>query len=146
MARLPWLIRTRFLNPYEILPIVQVQNNSGNILNLTWICMLCVLIRNIMEAVLMSTLNIPLLSRRSKTKSLNYRHLLPDLATWLTLSGSNYPYLEHISMVPKRFVIEVWLFFLRYIYLVHKVKCEMNVKISSQTKLCRIIRLPGMLS
>ena len=27
-------------------------------------------------------------------------HLLPDLASWLTLSGSNYQYLEHISMVP----------------------------------------------
>ena len=35
--------------------------------------------------------------------SLNYRHLLPDLAACLTLSGSNYPYLEHIFMVPKMF-------------------------------------------
>ena len=26
--------------------------------------------------------------------SLNHRHLLTDLATWVTLSGSNYPYLE----------------------------------------------------
>ena len=26
--------------------------------------------------------------------SLKYRHLLPDLAPWLTLSGLNYPYLQ----------------------------------------------------
>ena len=35
--------------------------------------------------------------------SLSYRHRLPDLKQWLTLSGSNYPYLEQISMVRKRF-------------------------------------------
>ena len=34
---------------------------------------------------------------------LNYPHLPPDLALWLTLSGSNYPCLEQISMVPKMF-------------------------------------------
>ena len=38
-----------------------------------------------------------------KKKSLNYRHLLSGLASWFTLSGSNYPYLEQISMVPKIF-------------------------------------------
>ena len=65
--------------------------------------MLCVLIR-IIEAILMSTLNIQLLRRKSKKKNtLNYRYLLPDLVPWLTLSGSNYPYLEQISMVPKMF-------------------------------------------
>ena len=35
--------------------------------------------------------------------SLNFHHLLPDLAPWVTLSGSNYPYLEQISMVQKMF-------------------------------------------
>ena len=55
------------------------------------------------EATLKGTLNIPLLSRRSKTKSLNYSHSLSDLAPGLTLSGSNYPYLEQSSMVPKMF-------------------------------------------
>ena len=29
--------------------------------------------------------------------------LLPDLAPWLTLSGSNYPCVEQFSMVPKMF-------------------------------------------
>ena len=36
-------------------------------------------------------------------KSLNYRYLLPDLAPWLTLSSSNYPFPEQFSMVPKMF-------------------------------------------
>ena len=35
--------------------------------------------------------------------SLNYRPLFPDLAPWLTLSGSNYLCLEQILMVPKMF-------------------------------------------
>ena len=35
--------------------------------------------------------------------SLNYSHLLPDLATWLILSSSNYSCLKHFSMVPKMF-------------------------------------------
>ena len=35
--------------------------------------------------------------------SQNYHHLLPDMVPWLTLSGSNYPCLEQISMVPKMF-------------------------------------------
>ena len=35
--------------------------------------------------------------------SINYRHLLPDLAPWLNLIASNYPSIEQISMVPKIF-------------------------------------------
>ena len=38
-----------------------------------------------------------------KKTSLNYRHLLPDLAPLLTLSGSNYPYLEQVYMAPLKF-------------------------------------------
>ena len=47
----------------------------------------------------MSTFNIPLFHWRSKTTSLNYRQLPPDLALLLTLSSStrNYPCVEHIS-------------------------------------------------
>ena len=41
--------------------------------------------------------------KRWKKKFQSYCHLLPDLASWLTLSGSNYPYLEQISMVPNMF-------------------------------------------
>ena len=35
--------------------------------------------------------------------SINYHHLLPDPTPWLNLTGSNYPSLEQISMVPKMF-------------------------------------------
>ena len=48
----------------------------------------------------MSTLNIQLLYRRSKRFPLIIHHLLPDLAPGLTL---NYPYLEQIFLVQKRF-------------------------------------------
>ena len=41
--------------------------------------------------------------KKIKKISLNYRYLLPELVPWLTLSGSNYPCLEQISMVPKMF-------------------------------------------
>ena len=51
----------------------------------------------------MSILNIKLLYRRSKGFPLISHRLLPDLAPGLTLNGSNYPYLEQIFMVPKRF-------------------------------------------
>ena len=53
--------------------------------------------------ILMSTLNIPILCRQLKNNSLNYRCLLPDLAPWLTLSGSSYLYLEQISMILNMF-------------------------------------------
>ena len=55
----------------------------------------------------MSTLNIQLLYRSSKRFPLIIHHLLPDLAPGLTLNGSNYPYLEQIFMVPKRFEPEL---------------------------------------
>ena len=35
----------------------------------------------------------------------------PDLALWLTLSGSNYPYLKQIIVVPGIWAIEVRLYF-----------------------------------
>ena len=35
--------------------------------------------------------------------SINYRHLLPDLVPRLYLSGSNYPTLEQMPMVPEMF-------------------------------------------
>ena len=40
---------------------------------------------------------------KSANISLNYRYLLPYLAPWLTLIGSNYPYLKQTSMVPEMF-------------------------------------------
>ena len=51
----------------------------------------------------MTTLNIQLLRRNSKRKSINYRCLRPDLAPLFTLSDSNNPCIEQYSMVPKMF-------------------------------------------
>ena len=83
-----------FLSPYEILPIAQ---ENKYLRKLTYyiikLYVVCTHKNRLVKAILMSAHNIPLLSRSSK-KSLNCRHLLPDLASWLTLSGSNYPYLE----------------------------------------------------
>ena len=50
------------------------------------------------------TQHIIIVCKIEKT-SLNYRHLFPDLAPWLTLNGSNYPCLQ-------QFFIEVWLYML----------------------------------
>ena len=41
-----------------------------------------------------------ILQKIEKT-AIYYSHLFPNLALWLILSGSNYPYLEKISMVLK---------------------------------------------
>ena len=48
-----------------------------------------------------------------ETTCWNYAHLSPDLALWLTLSGSNYPWQGHISMFLKKFnwiCIQTYLF------------------------------------
>ena len=92
MARLPWLIRTRFES-------LRNSSDRKQIFSEFSFYMLCVLIR-----MLMSTHNIQLLYRKWKKKSLNYRFLLPDLvAPWLTLICSNFSCLEQFSMVPKLF-------------------------------------------
>ena len=39
--------------------------------------------------------------QKSEKISLKYRHLPPDL--WLTLSGSDYPYLEQICLLTWRY-------------------------------------------
>ena len=51
----------------------------------------------------MNTLNIPLLYRKIERTPRNYIHLPPDLVLGLVLSGSNYPCLEQIYVVPKMF-------------------------------------------
>ena len=53
----------------------------------------------LIEAILMSTLNIPLLSISKKNPKLSSCASCPSVR--LMLSGSIYPYLEQISMIPK---------------------------------------------
>ena len=95
MARLPWLIRTRFWVPRNFF---QENKYLGNFCH--FIMKLYV---DCSEAILMNTLNIQLLYRRSKRFPLIIHHLLPDIAPGLILNGSYYPYLEQIFMVQKRF-------------------------------------------
>ena len=86
-----------FLVPSKFFREPNKTNILGNVLMLSRKYMLYTFIRIIS---IISTLNIQLLNRRSKRLS-KLLHLHPDLALWLTLSGSNYPCLEYISMVPE---------------------------------------------
>ena len=55
------------------------------------------------EVILMSILNMQSSLTTIEKASLSYRYLYPDLAPWLTLSGSDYSYLEKTFMVTKMF-------------------------------------------
>ena len=101
MARLPWLIRTCFWVPRNLF---QENKYLGKFCHFImklyvegthW--------NRLIEAILMSTLNIQLLYRRLKRFALIIHDLLNDVASGLTLNGSNYPYLKQIFMIPKRF-------------------------------------------
>ena len=91
-----------FWNPYEILPLAQENKYLGKFSN------------SIMKLYVVYSLELPhqgdsneytqhTIIMKELKKSLYYCYLLPDLAPGLTLSGSNYPYLEQFSMVPKLF-------------------------------------------
>ena len=54
---------------------------------------MCTRLNHLINANIMSSLNIPLFNKSLK------KH--PKMVLWLTLSGSNYSCLEQISMVPK---------------------------------------------
>ena len=97
-------ISISFLSPYEILPTAQENKYFGKRSYLIIkVYVVCTHLNRLIEAILMSILNIQLLCRRSKKTFLYYSHLSPNLALWLTLSGSNYLCVEQISMVPKMF-------------------------------------------
>ena len=85
-----------FFSPYKILPIAQENKYIGILFSyfIMELYVVCTHKNCLIEAILMSTLNIQLLCRKSRKNSLNHRYLLPDLAPWLTLSGLNYPCLE----------------------------------------------------
>ena len=97
----------------------------------------------------MSTLNIPFLYRRTK------RHpfiISICLLTWqITLSSSNYPYLEQIYMVQKMF--ELLRFDLNIITLFHSIHTENSIRgsqrnISLTTSYLQLVRkatFPGII-
>ena len=66
-----------FWSPYEIL--IAAENKYLGIISyfIMKLYVVCIHYNRLDEAILMSTLNIPLLYRISKKNSLNYRHFLP---------------------------------------------------------------------
>ena len=72
-----------FLSPYEILSTAQENKYLG----------IFFLFDHEIACLVYSTYN----------DLVENRILLPDLAPWLSLSGSNYQYFEHISIVPNMF-------------------------------------------
>ena len=87
VACLPWLNRLVFESLRNSSDSPNFRHCSYFIIKLY---VVCTNKKRLIKAILMSTLNISLLSSKSKQNQ-NYRHLHPDLASWLTLSGSNYP-------------------------------------------------------
>ena len=70
---------------------------------LPWKSLLCVLIRIAWSGQFQRIHPTNHLISKIEKPSLNNLHLPSDLELWLTLSGSSYPCLEQISMIPKVF-------------------------------------------
>ena len=90
-----------FLSPYRNLPKAQ-ENKYKGIFSyfIIGLYVVCTHQNRFIEAILMSALNIQSLC--CKSKGFPYINAISFL-NWLTLSCSNYPYLEQISMGPKMF-------------------------------------------
>ena len=70
---------------------------------------------------------------------IRYPQLLPDLASGLTLSDLNYPYLEQISMVPKvfEFLMFNFTYWSKVLLSVNPTPlCEHDVKVKDLEFLC----------
>ena len=89
-----------FLSPYEILPTAQenkyLRKCYNFIMKLYVVIVCCVYSlesphRGDSNEYSQHTITVYKIEKHS----LNYRHLLPDLASWLTLSGSNYPHISN---------------------------------------------------
>ena len=101
---LPWIIRTLFSVPTKFFQQLKKTNTYGFFFLFYHVIVCCVY-----------SLELPhrgnsneytqhtIIVYKIEKISLNYRYLLPELVPWLTLSCSNYPCLERISMVPKMF-------------------------------------------
>ena len=93
-----------FFSPYKILPIAQENKYLGMFFLFYYGIVCCVYSlvspnRGDSNEYTQHTIIV----YKIEKISLNYRYLLPELVPWLTLSGSNHPYLERISMVPRMF-------------------------------------------
>ena len=103
MARLPWLIGTRFESLQNFSDSSRKQIFREIFLFHHEIVCCVYSLESPHQGNLMNTFNIQLLCKKQNKNFLTYRYLLPDLAPWLTLSGSNYPCLEQFSMDSKMF-------------------------------------------
>ena len=125
MARLPWMIRTLFSLPKNLSNSSrkQIFREIFSILYTVIVCCVYSLESPHRGDSNEYTQHTNTVYKIEKI-SLNYRYLLPDLGPCLTLSGSNYPCLERISMVLKMF--EPLMFdcicFLKYLFLHYRVK------------------------
>ena len=99
MARLPWLIRTRCFESDSLRKQIFREVFFFQFYHLIVCCVYSLESphrgdsnEHTQHTITMKTI---------EKISINNHHLFSDLAPWLTLSGSNYPYLEQISMAPK---------------------------------------------
>ena len=102
IARTP-MARTRFWVPTKYFQLLKKTNTEGNSIISSWIFLCCMYsespYRGDSNEYSQHSIIVLMIARTS----LNYRHLLPDLALWLTLNGSYYPYLEQIFMGSRMF-------------------------------------------
>ena len=93
-----------FFSPYKILPIAQENKHLGIIFLFYHGIVCCVYsLESPHQGDSNEYTQHTIIVQKIEKMSLNYRYLLPELVSWLTLSGSNYPCLKRISMVPKMF-------------------------------------------
>ena len=104
MARLSWMIRTRFSVPTKSFQKLKKTNILGYIFSY-FIRIVCCMYslesprRGDSNEYTQHTIVVYKIEKIFQ----NYRYLLPELMPWLTLIGSNYSCLERISMVPEMF-------------------------------------------
>ena len=102
MVRLPWLIRTRFCVNMKFFRWLKKQIFREIFLLYHEIVCFIYSLESHRRGYSNGYTQYTIIAQRIENAQ-NYHHLLPDLAPWLTLSGSNYSYLEQIFMVPKMF-------------------------------------------
>ena len=104
MARLPWMIRTLFFQSLQN-PSNSTRKQIFRDFFLIYYGIVCCVYS--LESPHRGDSNEytqhTIIVNKIEKIILNYRYLLPELVSWLTLNGSKYLCLERISMVPKIF-------------------------------------------
>ena len=103
MARLPWLIRTRFWVTTKIFRWLKKQIFRDVLLFYYQTVRYVYSLESPHRGNTNEYTQHTILCRKIENKPLNHLFSLSDLAAWLTFLGTNYPCLEDVSMVPKMF-------------------------------------------